>query len=367
MKANAAYWLDEFRFDGLRLDATHAIPDSSPRHILGELAELVHARGGFVIAEDERNDAGLVADGMDALWADDFHHQVRVALTGTRKSYFSAYRGPPQDLADALANGWTFRGQSFPPWKGKGRGTACADLPPQAFVCCIENHDQVGNRPRGERLEQLVGAAQFRAASMLLCLSPYSVLLFMGQEWAATSPFLFFTDHGGELGAAVSQGRRREFSGHAEEGDSGAVPDPEASSTFERSKLRWEERQGARHAGTLDLYRTCLRERRALAAAGAFARGQWTALAFGPLLAVRYEVPGGERMLLVSLGSGRLSEAALPREASAGGEAEWRIMLGSEAERFGGKGHGDEEGRWSVEGPAAVLLELSTKGALHAP
>ena len=149
---NATYWLKEFRFDGLRLDATHAIPDQSSPHLLEEIAAAVHALGGFVIAEDERNESRLLDSsergglGLDALWADDFHHQVRVALTHTRASYFRAYRGTAADIADVLTHGWTYRGQSYEPWKGRTRGSASEHLPPASFVFCIENHDQVGNR-----------------------------------------------------------------------------------------------------------------------------------------------------------------------------------------------------------------------------
>jgi maltooligosyltrehalose trehalohydrolase len=370
MIANAAYWLDEFRFDGLRLDATHAIPDSSSRHILREIADAAHQRGAFVVAEDERNSADLVraaatGAGMDAAWADDFHHQVRVALTGSRLSYFSAYRGTPEDIADTVEHGWTYRGQPFPGWQGRPRGSECESLPTDAFVYCIENHDQVGNRPRGERLEQLVSPAQFRAASMLLCLSPYPVLLFMGQEWAATTPFLFFTDHGGELGAAVSAGRKREFSGFADDRQSGAIPDPEDPATFEASKLRWSERQDLAHAAVVELYQECLRERRELAREGAFERGLWRIDVYGTLIALRYVVSDTERMLLVALDGSRISAKTLPDALATGNDAEWRLLIGSESHRFGGKGHSYKEGGWSIEGPAAVWLEVSMKGALR--
>ena len=289
-----------------------------------------------------------------------------MAVTGTRLSYFAAYRGTPEEVADTLEHGWTYRGQGFPPWQGRPRGSPCDSLPTKAFVYCIENHDQVGNRPRGERLEHLVSPAQFRAASMLLCLSPYPVLLFMGQEWAATTPFLYFTNHGGELGAAVSAGRSREFSWHAQEGRAGALPDPEAASTFGASKLRWEERHDLAHAAIVDLYQECLRERRELAREGAFGRGLWRVDVLGTVIALRYVVSDTERMLLVALDDSRISENTLPQALSAGTGAEWKVLIGSESHRFGGKGHSDRRDGWSLKGPAALWLEVSSKGALHA-
>jgi maltooligosyltrehalose trehalohydrolase len=363
---NAVYWLDEFRIDGLRLDATHAIPDGSERHILAEIAEAVHARGGFVVAEDERNRAELVRrEGMDALWADDFHHQVRVALTGSQSSYLAAYRGRAADVVDALENGWTYRGAPFPAWDGKPRGGKCRDLPAKAFVFCIENHDQVGNRPHGERLEHLVSPAAFRAATILLCLSPYSVLLFMGQEWAATSPFLFFTDHGGDLGRAISEGRKQEFVRHAEGPDEREPPDPEAATSFTLSKLRWDERSEGGHAQTAALYRDCLAERRKLSAAGAFDRRLWRVRAVGTRIALLYALPTGRRLLFAALDGSRVDPADLPTDlAPAAGHA-WRVALASESPLYGGGG--DPDGAAPVSGPAALWLEESREEIGHAP
>jgi maltooligosyltrehalose trehalohydrolase len=361
---NTAYWLDEFRIDGLRLDATHAIPDASGRHILREIAEVVHGRGGFVIAEDERNEGDLVrADRLDALWADDFHHQMRVALTGSRSSYLAAYRGRAEDVADALEHGWTFRGAPFPPWSGKPRGGESRDLPSSAFVTCIENHDQVGNRPLGERLESLVSPAAFRAASLFLCLNPYAVLLFMGQEWAASTPFLFFTNHGGDLGRAISEGRKREFARHAEGEDTPEAPDPEAVSTFAASKLRWEERSAEGHLQTLALYRSCLGERRRLARAGAFDRERWSVRAWGSIVSVLYRLPEGRRLLVMGLGQDPLDPAALPEALAPGGGGSWRVALSSESADFGGGGAGGGP----LAGPTALWLEEAGREGGHGP
>ncbi|MCR6655806.1 MAG: hypothetical protein NVV63_08310 [Opitutus sp.] len=226
---------------------------------------MAHARGAFLIAEDERNTTEILCDakgagaGLDAAWADDFHHEVRVALTGIREGYFAGYRGTPEELARTLTSGWFYTGQPFASWKGRARGSPCGHLPTRSFVFCIENHDQVGNRAQGERLEHLVSRDVFLAASALLCLSPYPPMLFMGQEWAAGSPFQYFTEHGGDLGRAVSEGRKREF---AEVGMNASlrpedVPDPQALETFTRSKLDWSELEKPEHASVLAFYRCC--------------------------------------------------------------------------------------------------------------
>ena len=303
---SVACWLDEYRFDGLRLDATHAIHDDSPRHILAEIADLVHERGAFLIAEDERNLRQTVQAtaeggcGIDAVWADDFHHQMRVALTGTRHAYFASYRGTTADLARTLEQGWFYTGQDYTAW-GRARGAPADGLPPRTFVHCIENHDQVGNRARGERLEHLTSPAAFRAASALLCFGPYPPMLFMGQEWAADSPFLYFTDHYGELGRDVSAGRRREFAEFfAQEPVSDpAIPDPQAEETFQASKLRWDEIARAPHAEILALYQTCLACRRAWVAAAAAERERWSVAAVENAVTIRYRSRHGEPERLV--------------------------------------------------------------------
>ncbi|HYP16762.1 MAG TPA: malto-oligosyltrehalose trehalohydrolase, partial [Opitutus sp.] len=305
---NACYWFDEFRIDGLRLDATHAIADDSPRHLLAEIADAAHQRGAFLIAEDDRNATEVLhrADGsglqIDAAWADDFHHQVRVALTGVQESYFKSYRGSPADLAQTLEHGWTYRGQSYPQWKGRPRGEPCQHLAPSAFVYCIENHDQVGNRARGERLEHLISPAAFRAASALLCLSPYAPMIFMGQEWAASTPFMFFTDHAGELGHLVSEGRKKEFAtaglnqGIAPE----EVPDPQAPETFLGSKLRWDELRQYPHATICELYRTCLQHRAKWLQPLANDRTRWSVASFEHAIAIRYAGEDQPERLVVS-------------------------------------------------------------------
>jgi maltooligosyltrehalose trehalohydrolase len=367
LMANVACWLDDFRIDGLRLDATHAIADTSPVHIIAQIAELAHSRGAFVIAEDERNMNAVLRSkdeggfGVDAAWADDFHHQVRVALTGIQTSYFSGYEGKASGIAETIQNGWFYRGQAYRPWSGKPRGEPSDFLPPESFIYCIENHDQVGNRPLGERLAQLVDPARFRAASMLLCLNPHPALIFMGQEWAASTPFLYFCNHGGDLGRNISRGRQNEL-GASELKGGPVTPDPEDPASFEVSKIRWEESTSGGHLGALKLYRCCLRERRALRNSGAFARQSWRVHSEGPLVAVLYENPAVKSLLLVNLGDRSLFPESLPGSLSPGPGNAWQVVLNSEAPEFGGMAP-EVVGSWALHGPGALWLEAKTKDA----
>jgi maltooligosyltrehalose trehalohydrolase len=268
---NALHWVHEYHVDGLRLDATHALYDDSPTHFLAELGmrlrhSLPRGRSAVLIAEDERNEAALVRPltrqglGLDGVWADDFHHEVRRIAAGDAEGYFRSYRGDTRDLARTITQGWLFTGQ-VAAHSGEARGTDPTDVGLERFVICIQNHDQVGNRAFGDRLSHAVDAATYRAASALMLLAPETPLLFMGQEWAASSPFQFFTDHHDELGEAVTRGRRQEFSSFSAFSDPEArekIPDPQAEDTFERSRLLWEERDLDEHATVLALYRTLL-------------------------------------------------------------------------------------------------------------
>ena len=273
---NAQHWIHEYHLDGLRLDATHALVDESPRHFLAELGERVRAslpedRLVALIAEDDRNLARIVKPrpeggwGMDAVWADDFHHQMRHLLAGDHEGYYADYEDRVEDLTLILRQDWLYTGQRSAYFKGP-RGTPADGLEPDRFVFCLQNHDQIGNRAFGERLNRQIDAAAFRAATVLLLTAPQTPLLFMGQEWGAATPFLYFTDHAAELGKKVTEGRRREFAAFSSFTDPKAralIPDPQARETFERSRLIWEERVTVAAQGLLRLHRTLLRLRRA--------------------------------------------------------------------------------------------------------
>jgi maltooligosyltrehalose trehalohydrolase len=242
---NALYWLEEFRFDGLRLDAVHAIKS---RDWLVELASEIRAsitdRHVHLVLENEHNDAGLLDAGFDAQWNDDFHNVMHVLLTGESHTYYRGFaNSPAEKLARALAEGFVYQGESSPHHGGAPRGTPSAHLPATSFVAFLQNHDQVGNRALGERLLRLASAPAVRAAMALLLLCPQIPMLFMGEELGATDPFLFFTDFHGELGQQIREGRRREFAcapGFTDSVSRSTIPDPNEQATFAASVLGLE-------------------------------------------------------------------------------------------------------------------------------
>jgi malto-oligosyltrehalose trehalohydrolase len=272
---NALYWLEEFHLDGLRLDAVHALVDDSPLHILEQLAQWVRSaelpRSAHLIVENEHNQARWLRrerDGnstlYDAQWNDDVHHVLHVAASGESEGYYADYLGSTERLGRALAQGFAFQGELMP-YRGSERGEASAHLPPTAFVAFLQNHDQVGNRARGERLNALADLAALRAVTALYLLLPQIPMLFMGEEWGSRSPFQFFCDFGGKLGDAVRDGRRQEFAHFAAFRDAegrDSIPDPQADQTFEDSKLDWQRLTEPAHAATLRWYRDLLAVRR---------------------------------------------------------------------------------------------------------
>lgn len=269
---NALHWLREYHIDGLRLDATNALVDDSETHFLAELADHVNALESgphrILIAEDPRNMTRLISPrdqggyGLDGLWADDFHHQIRNMTAGDSDGYYASYAGSDMNkVAETLRQGWFFDGR-FDPVMGSKRGTDPSGIRLDQCVICIQNHDQIGNRPHGNRLHQDISLPVYRAVSALLLFAPELPLLFMGQEWAADTPFQFFSDHHAELGVLVSAGRKEEFKHFV--GFGGEVPDPQEPETFYRSKLNWDELKASIHANTRNLYRDMLRLRREL-------------------------------------------------------------------------------------------------------
>jgi maltooligosyltrehalose trehalohydrolase len=275
---NALYWLDEFGFDGLRLDAVHAIHDESTPHLLDELASAVHARFDgqrrvHLILENEHNSARLLARDdqgrallYTAQWNDDIHHALHCVATAERDAYYRDYADDPaRQLARCLAEGFAYQGE----WSrhlGAPRGEPSAHLPPAAFIAFAQNHDQVGNRAFGERLCHLADAAMLDAVAAIVLLAPAPPLLFMGEEWAAPEPFLFFCDFHDALADAVREGRRREFARFPAFADAASrerIPDPNAESTFLASRLDWPRLGAAPHAERLALHRRLLALRHA--------------------------------------------------------------------------------------------------------
>ena len=368
---NALHWLHEYHLDGLRLDATHAILDESEVHFLQELAARVRAqapRPVVLIAEDERNERRVLLPpeqgglGLDAVWADDFHHQVRRLAAGDREGYYAAYRGSAPDLTETLRRGWYYEGQVYPP-HGEPRGTPSEGLPPERFVHCIQNHDQVGNRALGSRLNHDTSLAAFRAASALLLLSPYTPLLWMGQEWAASTPFLYFTDHPEELGRLVTQGRREEFKHFSQFADPALrerIPDPQAPETFARSRLVWEERERMPHAGVQRLYRELLALRAREPALRRRERASWQVTALSPgAVALRRTAEDGALLLVAGLAGELRVNPAERAETAPPSARPWAFVLASEEARFGGAGDWgrlEADGSLHLQGPGAVLL-----------
>jgi maltooligosyltrehalose trehalohydrolase len=313
---NAQYWLDAFGFDGLRLDATHELEPGGDPHILTELSRIARActPPAVLMAEDSRNDPkALLEHGIDAVWSDDFHHALHVLLTSERDGYYGAFTGELTELARVIERGQLFEGQVRAAAE-KPRGKSTAGVPQQRLVFAVQNHDQVGNRASGERLSALVGVDAFRAASLLLLFLPATPILFMGQEWGCSAPFLYFSDHAGELGRAVSRGRRREFGHFSAFRAADALPDPQAETSFLHSKLDWSERRSAEHAQTLALYRRALELRRTdpvLRETGTLRVGT-----VGDTLWVLRRSSNGERLLLFNAGPAMTLERVAERAAS---------------------------------------------------
>jgi maltooligosyltrehalose trehalohydrolase len=275
---NALYWLEEFHVDGLRLDAVHAIVDDSELHLVEELAAAVHAGPGaqrlvHLVLENDHNSARLLRRGADgrpqaatAQWNDDLHHAAHVLASGERDGYYADYAAAPAaQLARALAEGFAFQGEASAYRNGARRGEPSATLPPAAFLNYLQTHDQVGNRAFGERIAAFADPAALRALYACLLLAPSPPLLFMGEEYAAGTPFLYFCDYAGELAHAVTEGRRREFARFAQFADPQArarIPDPNDERTFARSRLDIAERLREPHAGWLAYIRGLLQVRR---------------------------------------------------------------------------------------------------------
>jgi len=272
---NALYWLEEYRFDGLRLDAIDQIRDDGDPSLVAEIAATVRARitdrHVHLTTEDDRNITSLhardngVVTRCSGEWNDDFHHAAHVIATGESDGYYEDYvETPIAKMARCLAEGYIYQGEPSPFRHGALRGEPSAELPPTAFVDCIQNHDQIGNRAFGERLSMLAAPDAVEALTAVLLLSPHIPMLFMGEEWAETHPFCFFTDFHGDLGRQVREGRRNEFkrwSAFADPKNREHIPDPNALSTFEASRLDWSEIQTSPHRERLAYVKRLLRLR----------------------------------------------------------------------------------------------------------
>jgi len=346
--ANARYWIEDFHLDGLRLDATQQMFDASGDHIVAAIKRTVRdAAGGrstIVIGENEPQEARLVRPqerggyGLDALWNDDFHHSAMVALTGRREAYYSDYRGRPSEFVAAARFGFLYQGQRHV-WQKKPRGTPALDLPAESFVVFLQNHDQIANSIAGQRLDALTSPGRWRAMTAYLLLMPGLPMLFQGQEFAASSPFLYFADHRPGLDRAVRRGRReflKQFPSMAAPEIGEQLADPSDEESFRRSTLDPAERHA--HASAVALHRDLLAlrcgdpvlSRRPTKVDGAvLAARAWLLRFFGE---------DGDRLLIVNLGADlTLRPAPEPLLAPIEGHR-WDILWSSETPEYAGVG-----------------------------
>lgn len=347
---NALYWLNEYRFDGLRLDAIHAIRDASATHVVDEIAEAIERGPGrdrhlhLILENHDNQSRRLRAPGRlsKAQWNDDLHHIAHVLLTAEADGYYANYADAPlARLARSLAEGFAYQGEAYGADR-EPRGERSTDLPPSAFIDFLQNHDQIGNRACGERLIELADAERLRASYALLLLSPHVPMVFMGEEYGARQPFLYFCDYEGELAAAITNGRRAEFSQFAafsSEAARASIPDPNDVQTFERSRLQWQERTQGDHKEWLDYTTTLLRLRAehvaplipslSVAAARHSVREDVVRVAWpAPTATLHLEANCGAQKRTSSLGSGALihsSNVAFIRNEIAPWEVRWWI------------------------------------------
>lgn len=368
--SNACYWIDEFHLDGLRLDATQQIFDASPENILRYITRQSRDAAGLrsivVIAENESQQAGIAQPpeeggfGLDGLWNDDFHHSTRVALTGRNEAYYSDYCGRPQELISAAKWGFLYQGQYYS-WQRKRRGTSALGLRPAAFVNYIQNHDQIANSAYGLRAQDLTTFGRYKAVTALLLLTPGTPLLFQGQEYCASTPFMYFADHHAELAKLVQQGRAEflsQFPCIAEAQKELSLAAPHDRATFERCKLNRDERR--RNADMLLLHSDLLKMRREDPVFSAQRSDGLHGAVLGPeALALRFfGGVAGDRLLIVNLGRD-LHLQPVPEPLLAPPEnGAWQLVWSSEDPKYRGSGQPglDDAGPWTVPGHSALVM-----------
>ena len=375
--SNAAYWIDEFRLDGLRLDATQAIHDRSEAHIIAEIGARARAAAGdrriLLVAENEPQDvinvrpAGEGGYGLDALWNDDFHHSAVVALTGRREAYYTDHRGTPQEFVSAAKYGYLFQGQRYA-WQKQNRGTSTVGIAPAVFVNFIENHDQIANSGDGSRMHQRTAPGRYRAMSALFLLMPGTPMIFQGQEFGTDRPFLYFADHKPELAEAVQRGRAEfvsQFTSLASPEVQSRLPVPHDPRTFERCKLDWDSVRPAH----LRLYRDLLAVRREDIAFRQRRRTDVDGAVLGPeAFALRYRTANAadERLLLVNLGTD-ITAPSFPEPllAPPPGHTAWALRWTSDHPEYGGLGTPDvvNEDGWRIPGHGAIVLKPAAPAA----
>ncbi len=368
---NAGYWVDEFHFDGLRLDATQSVHDASDRHVLTDIGEQARRAGKgkaiLLVAENEPQESKLIdapekgGYGLSALWNDDFHHAARVALTGRREAYLSDTRGVAQELVSAIKWGFLFQGQHYA-WQKNPRGAPALGSSAASFVLYLENHDQVANSGLRERLSALTSPGKLRAMTTLLLLAPETPMLFQGQEFNASTPFFYFADHEPSLAPLVDKGRRAflsQFESLATEAAQRAIPPPHERTTFESCKLDFQERET--HRPFYEMVETLLRLRRedVVVARQDKERIHGSVIDDAAFLLRYLGDDGDDRLLMVNLGPTRdLVSLAEPLLARPRGRA-WRLVFSSESPTYGGGGAAlpVPDGELHLPGPAALFYQ----------
>ncbi len=378
--ANAAYWIKEFHLDGLRLDATQSIFDESEKHIVAEITaaarRAARPRSVLVVAENEPQDTKLIRPeaaggyGLDALWNDDFHHSLMVAATGNREGYFLDYLGSSQELLSCLKYGFLYQGQWYA-WQKQRRGGSTLGTNPAAMIVYSQNHDQVANSARGLRLDKLTTYGRYKAVTAVCLLGPGTPLLFQGQEFAASAPFLFFADHGSKLAKLVREGRAqflRQWPSLA----TGQVQyeDPCSRDTFDKCKLDFSDRE--KHAEIYALHGDLLKLRQREPSFSRQTR-EFDGAVLGPeAFVVRFFSSDlrDHRLLVVNLGAQLfLSPCPVPL-LGAPEQSQWEVLWSTEDAKYGGNGTAplDSESKWIIPAHAAVVLRPVTnqEGREHA-
>jgi maltooligosyltrehalose trehalohydrolase len=374
---NGRYWIDEFHFDGFRFDALHAIRDRSSDYIIGAVGraarEAAGARSIILIAENDRQEAKMVrshdkgGDDLDGMWNDDFHHSAIVALTGRKEAYFNDYCGTPQEFISAARYGFLYQGQALS-WQKALRGSPSIDIPPEAFVCFIENHDQIANTGRGERVRFQTSPGRYRAMTALLLLGPWTPLLFQGEEFGASSPFMFFADIGdASVRDAIRKGRAEwlaPFLSLTEEEALTTLPVPDDPKVFARCKLDFSERE--KHLQLCDLHIDLLKLRREDSRFRQQIPGGLDGAVLGPVsFALRYfSKEDDDRLLLVNFGERDLLHPASEPLLAPPSGCRWEMLWTSESLSYGGSGTAitATKEQWLLPAQATVALRTTTPG-----
>lgn len=374
---NARYWIEEFHFDGLRVDATTCLFSSTPMHILEELTRVIKKAGGkrktIAIAENESQDMRLIRSyeeggyGFDMVWNDDFHHSAFVRLTGRKEAYYTDYSGSPQEFISSLKYGFLYQGQYYS-WQKKNRGTSNLHAPAWAFMIFLENHDQVANSGLSIRLHQKSDPGNYRAMICLFLLSPNTPLIFQGQEFNSGQSFFYFSDHKPSIASLVRKGRKQElsqFSHLATKEARQLMPDPSHSLTFMQSKLKREDLKSGHKIYALFSDLIKLRKNDPVFKTMQINKIDGAVLGTDCFLIRYFNRDHGDRVLLINFGSDQVFTSCAEPLLSAGSDQNFEILLSTEFTKYGGGGTPSiETPVWKILGHSALVLKSARSGLL---